>query len=31
MKTLIIIPAYNEAGNIGQVIDKVVVNYPQYD
>ena len=31
MKTLIIIPAYNEAGNIGQVVDKVVVNYPQYD
>ena len=31
MKVLIIIPAYNEAGNIGQVVNKVIENYPQYD
>lgn len=31
MKTLIIIPAYNEAGNIEQVVDNIIENYPQYD
>lgn len=31
MKCLIIIPAYNEAGNIEKVIDNIVQNYPQYD
>lgn len=31
MKCLIIIPAYNEAGNIEKVIDNLVENYPQYD
>ena len=31
LKVLIIIPAYNEAGNIERVIDHIVKNYPQYD
>lgn len=31
MKVLIIIPAYNEAGNIEKVIDNIVENYPMYD
>lgn len=31
MKCLIIIPAYNEEGNIEKVIDNLVENYPQYD
>lgn len=31
MNVLIIVPAYNEAGNIGQVVDKIIENYPQYD
>lgn len=31
MKVLIIIPAYNEAGNIESVIDNIVRNYPMYD
>lgn len=31
MKCLIIIPAYNEAGNIEKVITNIVQNYPQYD
>lgn len=31
MKCLIIIPAYNEAGNIEKVINNLVQNYPQYD
>jgi len=31
MKTLIIIPAYNEAGNIERVVDNLISNYPQYD
>lgn len=31
MKCLIIIPAYNEAGNIEKVVNKLVQNYPQYD
>lgn len=30
-KCLIIIPAYNEAGNIEKVIDNLTTNYPQYD
>ena len=30
-KCLIIIPAYNEAGNIEKVIDNLIANYPQYD
>lgn len=30
-KVLIIIPAYNESGNIEQVVDHIVENYPQYD
>lgn len=30
-KCLIIIPAYNEAGNIEKVIDNLITNYPQYD
>lgn len=30
-KCLIIIPAYNEAGNIEKVINNLIVNYPQYD
>lgn len=31
MKYLLIIPAYNEAENIEQVVDNIVQNYPQYD
>ena len=31
MKTLIIIPAYNEAGSIEKVIDNLTENYPEYD
>lgn len=31
MKTLIIIPAYNEAENIKKVVDNLLINYPQYD
>lgn len=30
-KCLIIIPAYNEAGNIEKVIDNLITDYPQYD
>lgn len=30
-KVLIIIPAYNEAGNIKKVVNNIVENYPQYD
>lgn len=30
-KVLIIIPAYNEADNIGKVVDNLISNYPQYD
>ena len=30
-KCLIIIPSYNEAGNIEKVIDNLTTNYPQYD
>lgn len=28
---LIIIPAYNEQGNIKRVVDNLITNYPQYD
>ena len=31
MRVLIIIPAYNEAGNIEKVVDNLIQNYPQYD
>ena len=31
MKVLIIIPAYNEAGNIEKVVDNLIENYPRYD
>lgn len=31
MKCLIIIPAYNEAGNIEKVVNNIIHNYPQYD
>ena len=31
MKTLIIIPAYNESGNIVRVVSNLEKNYPQYD
>ena len=31
MKILIIIPAYNEAENIKNVVDKLTNHYPQYD
>lgn len=31
MKTLIIIPAYNEAENIVRVVDNLINNFPQYD
>lgn len=31
MKVLIIIPAYNEAGNIEAVVENIRLNYPQYD
>ncbi len=31
MKTLIIIPAYNEADTIESVVDSVITLFPQYD
>lgn len=31
MKTLIIIPAYNEEQNIRKVVDNIIKNFPQYD
>ena len=31
MRTLIIIPAYNEAEGIEKVVDNIVQNYPQYE
>lgn len=31
MKLLIMIPAYNEAENIEQVVENLINNYPQYD
>ena len=31
MKTLIIIPAYNEQDNIQRVVDNLIENYPQFD
>lgn len=31
MKTLIIIPAYNEEENIENVVNKLIAEYPQYD
>lgn len=31
LKTLIIIPAYNEEGNIEKVVNNLVENFPQYD
>ncbi|MBQ9750831.1 MAG: glycosyltransferase family 2 protein [Clostridia bacterium] len=31
MKTLIIIPAYNESENIEKLLDDLIQNYPQYD
>ena len=31
MRTLIIIPAYNEEEGIEKVVDNIVQNYPQYD
>lgn len=31
MKTLIIIPAYNEQDSIKNVVDNLIVNYPAYD
>ena len=31
MKTLLIIPAYNEEANIEKVVDNIIQNYPQYD
>lgn len=31
MKVLIVIPAYNEAGNIERVVNNLITNYPQYD
>ncbi|MBQ6929849.1 MAG: glycosyltransferase family 2 protein [Oscillospiraceae bacterium] len=31
MKTLIVIPAYNEKDNIERVVDNLIQNYPQYD
>ena len=31
MKTLIIIPAYNEGENIEKVVDNLTSNFPQYD
>ena len=30
-KTLVIIPAYNEAENIEKVVGNIINNYPQYD
>lgn len=31
MKTLVIIPAYNEQDNIQRVVDNLIQNYPQYE
>lgn len=31
MKILVIIPAYNESGNIERVVKNLIENYPQYD
>ena len=31
MKTLVIIPAYNEQDSIRRVVDNLIVNYPQFD
>ena len=31
MKTLVIIPAYNEQDNIKRVVDNLIQNYPQFD
>ena len=31
MKVLIVIPAYNEEGNIERVVNNLITNYPQYD
>ena len=31
MKTLIVIPAYNEAESIEKVVNNIIENYPQYD
>ena len=31
MKTLIVIPAYNEQDNIKRVVDNIIENYPQFD
>lgn len=31
MKTLVIIPAYNEAENITRVVDQLIQEYPQFD
>ena len=31
MRVLIIIPAYNESGNIERVVDNLTANFPQYD
>ncbi len=31
LKTLIIIPAYNEEGNIEKVVNNLIENFPQYD
>ena len=31
MRILIVIPAYNEAGNIERVVDNLITNYPQYE
>lgn len=31
MKTLIVIPAYNEQDNIKKVVDNIIQNFPRYD
>lgn len=31
VRILIVIPAYNEAGNIERVVDNLITNYPQYE
>ena len=31
MKTLIIIPAYNEEENIKKVVENIIYHFPQYD
>ncbi|RKJ42463.1 glycosyltransferase family 2 protein [bacterium 1XD42-8] len=31
MKPLIMIPAFNEAGNIEKVVNELILNYPEYD